>query len=340
VVGGGALLALLEGRRRGRVDVVGVTRNTLTAGGVAALCWALLLGYYAAVGRLAPFLEAVVEYNRDYAGNAGSNVLRALLPSVDQLWPLLPYVPLGLLAGFMAIAGLRSAERRPWGLLAAYLVGGWIAVALPGRLFPHYFQLMLPPIAIGAGWLIASALERRSAVALAACALAMCGPVAARAYQAEVPLSEVPVMKYGGYGYDCLETQQMGGWINQRYPASAVVYHWGPDPGVYFYAGRLSPVSFTYNLPLVDGTARARRYSEDVLAQLQSRPPDLIVVRRLELRAIDNPIEEWMQEHYQPIAGPAGVERYVFMTPRLNSSKGPPPAFPELPGDDDPLMTR
>lgn len=286
------------------------------AGGVVTLGWALVLGYFWAVGRLAPFYEAVVSYNRDYAGSIGANVMASLMPTVDALRPLLPYVPLVLAIGATLVASLfRRTKLQPWQAvpLLAYLAGSWIAVALPGRLYPHYFQLLLPAVAIGAAALLASVPERHTFLWASLLGCVLFGPLAARTYQAFIPVSEIPIAKYGRYGYDCLETQRMSDWINGNFGAGAVVYHWGPDPGVYFYAQRPSPVGMVYNMPLTDGTERAVRYSNRVLEQLRDRSPDLVVARRLDMLKIDNVIEEWLVSHYTSIDGPSGVDRFVFM---------------------------
>jgi hypothetical protein len=291
-------------------------QGPLVCGATAGLGWALVFAYFAGVGRFAEFQEAVFAYNRDYAGSMVQNLMASLVPNGSVIWTAAPYFPLlvvtGAGAAWIAIRKAGDDGR----LLLAYLAGAWIAVALPGRLFPHYYQLLLPPLAIGAGWLVVRALAARATPGLVAIAAALTLALTARVYQSLVTVDEAPRLKFGGYGYDLLETQRMGPWITAHLPAGGVLYHWGPEPGVYFFAGQRTPVPWVYNMPLTDKTPRAERYSAALLAQLQAQPPDLVVASRRELRVVDHPVETWLEQRYRAVDGPAGVDRFVFLVPK------------------------
>jgi hypothetical protein len=183
--------------------------------------------------------------------------------------------------------------------------------------------LLLPALAIGSGWLVVRALATRASSALVVISAALTLALTARVYQSLVTVDEVPRLKFGGYGFDLLETQRMGPWIAGRLPAGGVLYHWGPEPGVYFFAGQRTPVPWVYNMPLTDRTARAGRYSAALLAQLEARPPDLIVASRRELRVVDHPVETWLEERYRAVDGPAGVDRFVFLVPKGEAGAAP-----------------
>ncbi len=291
-------------------------RPALIVGLTAGAGWAMVFGYFVAVGRLAEFQEAVFAYNRDYAGSLLQNLLGSLVPAGSVVWTAAAYFPLLLVTAVGALLfGVRKADADSR-LLVAYLAGAWIAIAMPGRLYPHYYQLLLPPMAIGMGWLAVRALAARAMLPLVAIAAAVALALTTRVYQSFVTAAEAPRLKFGGYGADLLETQRMGPWIEQYLPPDGVVYHWGADPGVYFFAHRSSPVSFAYNMPLTDRTERSRRYTAQVMAELTARPPDLVVAVRRELTIVDHPIEAWIVEHYAPVAGPSGVDRFVFLVPK------------------------
>lgn len=313
---GGVWIATASPERDTRQMVARIVRSVGLAGAVAAAGWALVFAYFWATDRLATFREAFLEYNRDYAGSLSENLSANLVPPIDALLPFLPYAPLMLGAGIIALAGLLGEQRRGPGLLLAYLVGAWLSVVMPGHSFPHYFQLMLPPAAIGGAWLIARLLERRSIAGVTCAALACWLGLSVRLYQSTIPLADLPVFKYGGYGFDVAETQRMGAWLRGRLSPDAVLFHWGADPSVYLYARRPSPVRFVYNLPLKDSTDRARRFTAGLIAQLEATPPDMIVAFRRELATVDHPVDEWVTTRYEPITGPAGIDRYVFLVPR------------------------
>ncbi len=296
-------------------------RRAVVAGGMAAVAWAGVCGFFMARGTWGQFYEATVAYNRDYAGSMSSNLVSSLWPSSHPLWATLPYL---VMTAILVLALLRLVFRtdsQRWALyLCAYFAGAWLAVVMPGRLYPHYYQLLLPPLTIAFGWLVSVALQSRSFLLSTALIAGLFGPLAFRVYQSVVPVSEVPVLKYGAHGVESLEVQRMGDWIRSRLAPSAVLYHWGAEPGVYFWSGRQSPVPFTYNLPLLDGTERGRRYTAQALAMLQQRPPDLIVAKRLDMGRVDHPITQWIRAHYSEIDGPAGISRYVFLVPRVAST--------------------
>jgi 4-amino-4-deoxy-L-arabinose transferase-like glycosyltransferase len=323
VVGAHLLLALRReptpqdpGEREPGGVTPGVVRAAVAAG-VAGTLWAAVCAFYLLRGTWAPFVEATVAYNRDYAGSVTSNLLASLDPGSHPLWATVPYLFLAGILGVLLLGLVAGRESRRWALrLLAYFGGAWVAVVMPGRLYPHYYQLLLPPLAIAFGWLAARAIERRSAALAAALSVGLFGIVAARTYQMMVPAREVPIFKYGAHGVESIEAQQMGPWIAAHVPASAVLYHWGAEPGVYFWSARRSPVPFTYNLPLVDSSERARRYTADTLATLQQHPPDVIVAKRLDLNRAGHPITEWIRTQYEEIPGPAGITQYVFLTPR------------------------
>jgi hypothetical protein len=61
------------------------------------------------------------------------------------------------------------------------------------------------------------------------------------------------------------------------------------------------------------------------LSELQQRPPALVVAARRELAKLDHPIESWIDQRYRQVAGPAGIERFVFLVPRDQASSSPQP---------------
>ena len=68
------------------------------------------------------------------------------------------------------------------------------------------------------------------------------------------------------------------------------MYHWGAEPGVYFFARQQTPVSFVYNMPLTDRTERSRRYTAQVRPSSPPGGPSCWAVRK-ELATVDHPIQ-------------------------------------------------
>ena len=200
--------------------------QVFASGVVAAGGWAVVFIAFFIIGEFDDFRMAVFDYNREYAGDIFKNIAVSLLPGYWTPW-LLPYGWLLLSVLTFSIFLATNRRDRKAGIILAYFVGTWLAVALPGKFFPHYYQLLLPPIAIVAGWLGAAVLlaNKRPFAVLYVTLLAL--PFAARVFQTLIPINEVPIAKYGDQGFEFLETKNIAEWINNNLAREAIIYNWG-----------------------------------------------------------------------------------------------------------------
>ena len=117
--------------------------------------WIVVFAYFALTVAREVFWQTNFVYSRFYGGNVLSNLISAFRPS--HLFPramveLLPLVLLG-------VSGLIVSKQRP--LLIALFVGTFVAVAMPGQFFGHYYQLWLVPLSLAGACAIASMKPRR-----------------------------------------------------------------------------------------------------------------------------------------------------------------------------------
>ena len=290
-------------------------RDAAWATGAAGAVWALVFLYFYLAGDFQAFNEAVFEYNRGYAGNIFVNILHGFRFSYWR--PMYPYAGIMVLAMAALLPGVSRPGGRNRGILLAYLAGAWLAMALPGRFYQHYFQIFLPAVSVGAGWLVTLAVRGRRKAVL--CTLCLVGvlPLAVALYQSSLPLDRVTVFKYGrNHGAMFRGTKTMAGWIDRLRPVPRVVYQWGGDPGVYFWSKRHCPSRFVYNFPLQGGSHLAGKYTDQVLRELAARPPDLIVANRLEMIRINHPVDEWIARNYRRVDGPPGTGHFWFYLPK------------------------
>src|SRR5207302_9306313 len=131
-------------------------------------------------------------------------VLRWPRVSADVLAALFPLAILSL-AG--TIPGLISGPRRPWIFLLSFALATHIAVLLPGRSFPHYYQLWLPPLAIGGGWSV-SFLKRILPAAFSRLAYIVAGATCGILLMLELPYYRLSaeIWSINKYGKIFLET--------------------------------------------------------------------------------------------------------------------------------------
>jgi sulfite exporter TauE/SafE len=225
--------------------------------------------YFAARGAWTEFLDAVVLGNLAYA----QGVPLAEYPAYFALGIENSVVPLGpvylaaitsLLAVWPRADRTRAARRLVW-------VWGWLlssvpAVAAGGYFRQHYFVLAAPPLAL----LAAIGLD----------AMARCLPERLRARAWLAPMAGVALVAYAvahGWWYfspgrpeDKMhrlygsnpfpEAVALGAWLAQRSESLPVVFLYGSEPEVLFYAGAPSASRYIYvyplNMPLPAAAAR------------------------------------------------------------------------------------
>jgi hypothetical protein len=292
------------GRRRAAAEVA-----TITAVGAAA--WAAVFGYFGAVGRLTDFCDVVFTYNRHYAQSPLANVLGGIT-APGRLMGVIPRVA-PLLLGLTAIGmvlGPRRGPARSWNLLVAYALGAHLAVQLPGRWYPHYYQVWLPVLAVGAAWGTEvlrgqagrfAGLLPRVAAGLTAAQLAVVTLADGR-----IPAEGWALRKYQADGAAFVESQLLGREIADILPASQTFYVWGGETGLYFASGRSPATGVLYNYPLLQGPFVAP-LAERVLADLEAAAPELLVVSHVPApeNATCPPVVAWCQAHYRPYPGEA-----------------------------------
>ena len=122
--------------------------------GAVGASWLCVFAYFLACGARKDFNGAVFTYNRYYAGDIIQNLARACNPDI-LINPALQFcLPLFLLCLVAIILGAFRQARRRWLMLLGYFAGTCLAVLSPGQYFAHYYELWVPPLAIGTGWSI------------------------------------------------------------------------------------------------------------------------------------------------------------------------------------------
>jgi hypothetical protein len=309
-------------RRRALADV-------LLIGGVGAAAWLATGAYFAARGHFADFYQAVFTYNHFYSSHYWSdnntvssqsvtgNLLNSVLP--DELFPkflsLATTLAVFTVAG--AVRGALSGPRRPWLLLLGLGIGTHLAVALPGQWRPHYYQLWLPLLAVGAGWAAAAPCApdapriRRWVPSLAASAAV----VLLLAQQA--PLYQAPPEAWSRlkYGDVFVMEQALGRELGALLAPGETFYEWGAETGLYFESRHSPPSGAFYVFPLVQGPA-ASPLTVRAVADLDRRSPTMFVVN-LSFRArTRHPILDWAETRYVAMANTGDRGTYVLLVRR------------------------
>lgn len=309
VVASAALLALAwlawpppgSGGRRRAVASVGVLAT------VGVVAWVLVVGYFAATGRFQAFNEAVFAYNRFYAGSITANLAKLFKPAVHQA--MISTIPIVACAAVGAVLGLYRGDRRRWAYLLAWALGTAIAVAAPGKFYPHYSQLWLPLLAVGGGW-TAGVLARLAPPRIASLPHFAGFIVIALLVVYQLPLYQLSPDDFSRVKYRTdlfVEERNLAREIATLLTPEESFYEFGAETGLYFESRRRPVTGAFYAYPLLSGPVAAK-LSERVVKDLARRPPDLFVVVDWTAGA-RNPVLDWAKANYRlapgdPMRGP------------------------------------
>ncbi len=315
-------------------------RALLQTAGLAipgAVAWLAAAVWFGLSGRFGAFASAVFAYNGWYAGSPAENLLHALAPPHLAVPAMSAVQPLVIVAALALLAMRVPGHGRTAGFACAYAVGTWAAIVLPGKAFPHYYQLWLPLLALTAVWGLGALQDAASPA----------GTLIVRGAPAflvvVLVLAQAPSYIFLGDGgpqrvagtRPTLPRDQASA-INALLAPPETFYLWGAQTGLYFSTRRHPPTGVFYNLPLLAGPLR-EQLSARVLRDLRVRRPELVLIPRGARLPPHQPVLEWIAAEYSPIPASGARTGALFMTKiggALESRLyGPPASNPDHAGD-------
>jgi hypothetical protein len=318
---------LITGRRRRSLEMALMI-------GTVALLWLVLFSYFAFRGHWNEFCEAVFTYNRHYGENMLANLIVGLHPHLMLGQAPLVAPVLHFLAGVGCLLGiaLRASPLGAWILWVAYAIGAYAAIHLPGHWHPHYYQLWLPVLAIGAAWGLSllQGIIRDNSHAVRPwvnqfSVFAFGLVAAAQLAIAEGGNNYLPAEQWSRikYGTRFIEMQRLGKAIGELLAPDESLYVFGPESEIYFYSQRRPVAGVLYSFPLLGGPL-VDKLTQRTLAQLQASPPEMVVIcfdagpqrssvpiepEELARSVAKHPVVQWCLKHYtlypQLQAGPS-----------------------------------
>jgi hypothetical protein len=278
------------------------------AAAVSATAWAALAAYFAAADRLTTFYQTVFQYGSFYIKSRGGNTFKNILEGFTYKRFFSPAMrstkALALFATAGTIFGLWKGNRRYWLMLAGFALAAQMAIAFPGRFYPHYYQLWLGPLVIGAGW-----------------AVAVFGPKG-RAYPAParytagaigmiILLSSIlPQYKFSADEWSAKKinpqfviSRKVVAEVDKLLKPGETLYVWGQNPEFYFWSKRSPPTGLIWSADLMDNPL-AEEHTTRALADLEREKPDMFVVNILQFKApLNHPVIKWVLKNYVPLPG-------------------------------------
>lgn len=273
---------------KGRRDVI---FDIIMSGSVILITWILISFYFYFTGRFEDFYDVIFVYSSSYSGNLGQNIVEGfslyrLIPLANPaVLPLLLFTILGLITGI-------ARNKREWYMVTAYLLGTQIMVSLPGKFFPHYYQLWLPLVAVGSG---GAFLEIKDLIRNNFKWIANVLPVAIVLIIliSQAPLYSLSPTQWSRekYGELFIVTREAAREIDRVLEPGETFYEYGPDTGLYFYSKRTPPTGIFLFYPLVEGPL-VHKYSKRVIEDLKNKKPELLILPQK--LPVGHPLIEWI----------------------------------------------
>jgi hypothetical protein len=239
--------------------------------GAATLPSGLLL-LFGTAGATGAAVQAVIGYNRAFAGLAGSDdpIVGQATHAIVVLAPLIVPAIIGL------PATLAHHARRPLAICAlTWIVLSTALVLLQGRLELHYLSMIVPPLALlaPAGFV----LHLRGGHAVMARSAIIAGLLAAAFAVSSFVSTTETAMALAARSTQADRSQAVGGWIGAHTRPDDQIFVWGNTPSIYLDANRAPASAYVYLLPLTTPGFVTDKLIATVLEEWTASPPAVVV---------------------------------------------------------------
>jgi 4-amino-4-deoxy-L-arabinose transferase-like glycosyltransferase len=248
----------------------------MALGGLAV--WVPLFGWFLLHGAFREALDAILLHNLDYASvvplshrlDNFADTARILAASQGAAW---------VLAGLGLAKLSRSEDRTPAFFFLGWTAASAIGVSFSGHFFPHYFQQLLPPIAVAAAALLPRAPIWKNAsrgFATISIGVLALGPLLAVTTSFwSISPAEATQRIYPGNPFEAMPL--IGAELAEITEPDDFVFVFGADPEILFYAQRVSASRYIHLFPLFGPFPDAANRQREVIAELTERRPAAIV---------------------------------------------------------------
>lgn len=293
------------------------------AGAAIGGLWLLTFAWLEFSGSAAVAWQILFDYPLEYARLAGTdlfgNVLRAF--ASDHFMPNFFVVQAWLVLACIAsmLFQLQGDDRALAGRMLVWMAGVFLAVALPGHAYAHYFQLWLPwlcfAIALAITW-AAEAFASARAIVANALLIAFAAVWSALWLWPQYRLGAVE-WSLAKYGRQFVDAQALGRELGGQLKPGQRLFVLDILPGLYAAAGREPPMVLNtwLALPRYGGSLSAV-FGPRLLDDLRRQPPDVIVIDNWtwDLAGTGEPISEWIGAHYRIVGKRYGYSLAVPAT--------------------------
>lgn len=238
----------------------------------------LVVLYFWQQGGLVELVDNVVTHNLQYIGTIRAST------RLEYCWGTLTMLTRtqAIVWGFalVGLAGLLGSGRGKWCFfVAGWLVTSAIGVSASGYFFPHYFQQLLPPLALAAAagaewiaalevWKIVPARIRCAALSLM---LAVLPAITLLPFWFTYSPADAVRRIYPGNFF--AEMPEFAQRLKSVTPPEAPVFIFGAEPELLFYARRPSATRYIFLFPLYGPYKSARERQMETAKEIERAQP-------------------------------------------------------------------
>jgi 4-amino-4-deoxy-L-arabinose transferase-like glycosyltransferase len=285
----GYIMFPIGGRNRRKSFV-----NVIIIGLTGVLFWSGVILYFGATGRLHNFISWVFVHNQYYAGSINENIFAFSKYYASQMLCLLPLFILSLLGVGLGIYRKRYHEL---GFILFLTVGTSLAVALPGKFFPHYYQLWFPALIISAAFAVSIIDSEKAHISILKKSILVC--ILLLVLLIQWPLLNLSAKECSNqkYGYVFINTELTANYVNSLLKPDESFFQIGDEPEIYFETKRRP------NGPIAIGNGlqgpMAAQLENDLMKALNAKP-DLILVQKYAMGEVPGSSMIWkfVKENY------------------------------------------
>lgn len=287
----------------------------------AVLPWIIFALYFAANHALPDFYNAVFKFNQYYAGvETGAENSRLLIHTGISSYIKFLAPSLAIIFA-MLITLLFSKKFRPAALsILLLLISTPLAISLPGKGFPHYYQLWLTVYCIAFGIsLYLFEIWRKDYLTIIGNIFAAF--IVASLLWHEYSSYRLPAKQWSEkkYGAQFIQVKNTGLAIGGFLTEEESFFQWGDESGLYWYSKK-DPVTPVLHIAHISGGPVAPRLIREIKENIDKQKPDLLVIREglIGVQYSNSTFQEIATE-YEPISETYHVPGF-YILPRLNKS--------------------
>jgi 4-amino-4-deoxy-L-arabinose transferase-like glycosyltransferase len=278
-----------------------------------AISWGAVAAFFWSRGAFPDLVYNVFTHNLRYSSSLPvaerweylKDTLLPLARSQTVVW---------IFAGAGLIAAFSRSDRRLLAFLGAWLFGSLVGVSTSGYYFPHYFQQLLPPVALLAAF---------GAQALSQGFLFVMMPVRWRQVIGATALLALPCLSLAPFVFFYSPTeavqhiypgnsfgymQEFARFIKDTTEENDRIYVFGADPELLFYARRASATRYIFLSPLYNLYPDSLEKQQATAREIFTAHPAVVVYRPIGLffhpgneQYLTRWTDTFLNQHYKPM---------------------------------------